>query len=325
MTHYLSARETRSALPWTPLIDGIGEMFRTGCEMPIRHHHEFKVPGEGDGTLLLMPAWISGSYIGVKMVNVIPGNSTRGLAAISGVYLLSSATTGELLAIMDGAELTARRTAAASALAARFLARKNASRLLIVGAGRLSLNLIQAHSQVRPVTSVKIWARRPEQAAAIAAQCQTSGKLADVLADVRVEVVPELEPAVRSADIISCCTLANKPLVLGKWLQPGTHLDLVGAFKSTMRESDDEAVTRSSIFVDTRGGALSEAGDLLQPINAGLIDANDIKADLYDLCRQSHAGRSSDSEITLFKSVGAALEDLAAAAIAYTVFEKQSS
>ncbi|MCK5922301.1 MAG: hypothetical protein KAG66_15255, partial [Methylococcales bacterium] len=137
MTLYLSARETRSALPWIPLIDGIGELFRTGCEMPGRHHHEFKVPGEDDGTLLLMPAWIPGSYIGVKMVNVIPGNSTRGLRAVSGVYLLSSATTGELLAIMDGAELTARRTAAASSLAARFLARKDANRLLIVGAGSL--------------------------------------------------------------------------------------------------------------------------------------------------------------------------------------------
>jgi ornithine cyclodeaminase len=164
----MNGDETRAALPWPDLIDGLGAMFKMGCEMPLRHHHSVGVPGEEPGTLLLMPAWRPGTYIGVKMVRVVPGNSARGLASINDAYLLSSGATGALLAVLDGAELTARRTAAASALAARYLARADASRLLVVGAGKLALNVIEAHAAVRPITSVAIWARRIEQAEALA-------------------------------------------------------------------------------------------------------------------------------------------------------------
>lgn len=309
MTQFYNANDVAVALAWRPLIDAIDGLFRIGCTMPVRHHHGFHIPGEDDGTLLLMPAWSEGNYLGVKMVSVVPGNSGRGLPAISGTYILSSAKTGELLAILDGAELTARRTAAASALAGRYLARRNAKHLLVVGTGKLSLNLIEAHSAVHEFNQISIWGRRFEQAGKIALEAQNRG--------FNAKAVANLESTARTADLISCCTLSDKPLILGRWLKPGAHLDLVGAFKPTMRESDDAAVLAASVFADTREGVLSEGGDIVQPVNAGQIDAGHIRADLYDLSRGKHPGRTSEEEITLFKSVGAALEDLAAAIVVH--------
>lgn len=301
--------QTRAALPWPALIDALKEMFAGDCVMPVRHHHDVAVPGEETATLLLMPAWQPGAHIGVKLVSVFPGNHRRGLPAIFGSYLLSSGKTGELLAIIDGGELTARRTAAASALAGRHLVRPGASRMLMVGTGRLSLNLIAAHASVHPLEDIAIWGRSAEKARQIAEEAAGEG--------LAVRVAEDLEAAVREADIVSCATLSETPLVRGAWLKPGAHLDLVGAFKPSMRESDDEAVTRSSLFVDTREGAMSEGGDIVQPMRAGLITAASIRADLADLVRGAHPGRTSPEEITLFKSVGAALEDLAGAILAY--------
>lgn len=309
MTQFYNAKDVAEALAWGPLIDAIDGLFRTGCTMPVRHHHGFGIPGETDGTLLLMPAWNEGSYLGVKMVSVVPGNSTRGLPAISGTYVLSSAKTGELLAILDGAAMTARRTAAASALAGRYLAGKDVRHLLVVGTGTLSLNLIEAHSAIHPLDKISVWGRRPGQAATIAKEAQARGHPA--------EAVSDLQATAATADIISCCTLSEKPLVLGSWLKPGTHVDLVGAFKPTMRETDDDAVLAASVFADTREGVLSEGGDIVQPIEAGVITADHIRADLYELSRRTHPGRTSNDEITLFKSVGAALEDLAAAIVVH--------
>jgi ornithine cyclodeaminase len=309
MTQILDEAQTRSALPWPELINGLEAMFQTGCEMPLRHHHDVGVPGEENGTLLLMPAWKAGEYIGVKMVTVIPGNSARSLPAISGAYLLSSGATGTLLAVLDGAELTARRTAGASALAAKYLAREDASHLVILGAGKLALNVIEAHAAVRPIKTVTIWARRLEQAALVATKARNLGYDA--------QATDNLEVAVRNADIVTGCTLSREPLIRGAWVQPGTHIDLIGAFKPTMRETDGAALAAASIFVDTREGALSEGGDIVQAIAEGAITAQDIKVDLFDLTRGLHTGRTSETEITVFKSVGAALEDLAAAIIAY--------
>ncbi|MCD2182790.1 ornithine cyclodeaminase family protein [Rhizobium sp. GN54] len=305
----LSEQQTRDALPFADLIDALAEMFAGDCVMPVRHHHDVVVPGEENATLLLMPAWQPGAYIGVKLVSVFPGNTRRGLPAIFGSYLLSSGKTGELLAIVDGGELTARRTAAASALAARHLARADARRLLVVGAGRLSLNLVAAHSAVRPIEEIAIWGRDAAKAEAAAGEACAAGFNAGAVTD--------LERTAREADIISCCTLSETPLVHGAWLRPGTHLDLIGAFKPSMRETDDEAVTRATLFVDTRDGVFSEGGDLVQPIRAGIIGPEAIRADLAELVTRRDQGRRSPEEITLFKSVGAALEDLAGAILAY--------
>ncbi len=305
----LNAEETARALGWPELIGALETMFRSHCVMPVRHHHDVQVPGLATATILLMPAWVPGAYVGVKLVSLYPDNHLAGLPAIHGSYLLTSGQTGEMMAVIDGGELTARRTAAASALAARYLAREDASEMLMVGTGRLSLNLIQAHATVRPLKRFSIWGRSPDKAEETAAAARALGF--DAVA------CRELEPVARSADVISCATLSAEPLIRGAWLKPGAHLDLVGGFKPTMRESDDEAVARARVYVDTREGALAEAGDLLQPIASGVFSADQIAGSLADLVSNAVDGRSSDDSITLFKSVGAALEDLAGAILAY--------
>jgi len=309
----ITAEQLRRHLTWGPLIDALRAQFHTGCEMPARHHHRIERLDQPDATLLLMPAWNQsggrGDYIGVKVVNVFPGNADRGLPAISGSYLLSSGETGELLAILDGGELTAKRTAAASALAASYLANKKSSRLLMVGTGRLSTHLVSAHASIRPIRQVSVWGRNSHKAEAVAKTLCATGFDAVVASD--------LEQAAAKADIISCATLSKKPLILGDWLSPGTHLDLVGGFTPEMREADDQVIKRTAIFVDTHAGAAREAGDITQPLASGVLMQSDIRADLYQLTRGEHPGREGEEQITLFKSVGAALEDLAAAALAY--------
>ncbi|MCC2612864.1 bifunctional Delta(1)-pyrroline-2-carboxylate/Delta(1)-piperideine-2-carboxylate reductase [Neorhizobium petrolearium] len=305
----LSEEETRKALPFKELIDAIERMFRSNCVMPVRHHHEMEVPGEASAVMLLMPAWVPGDHIGVKILNLFPDNHLRALPTIIGSYLLSSGKTGEMLAIVEGGELTARRTAATSALAARYLAREESETMLMVGTGRLSLNLIQAHAVTRPLKRFLVWGRGYEKAEETSKEARGLGF--DAVA------VDDLGAAACQADIISCATLSSQPLIRGEWLKPGTHLDLVGAFKPSMRESDDEAVRRSFVFVDTRAGAAQEGGDIVQPLASGILAMEDIKAELAELARGKHPGRTRVDEITLFKSVGAALEDLAGAILAY--------
>lgn len=305
----LDEAQTRAALAWPALIDAIEQMFQGNCVMPARHHHAMQAPGENDATLLLMPAWVPGRYSGVKVLSLFPDNGLRGLPAIFGTYLLSSGRTGEMLAIIDGGELTARRTAATSALAAKHLARGDATELLVCGTGRLSLNLMQAHAEVRPLTRIHIWGRNPETAERTAAEARALGLAASPVTD--------LEAAARSADIISCATLSSQPLIDGGWLKAGAHLDLVGGFKPEMRETDDTAIRRASVFVDTRAGAMHEAGDIVQPLASGVLQPEAIRAELAELVRGQRSGRQRDDEITLFKSVGAALEDLAGAILAY--------
>ena len=301
---------TRDALEWRPLIEALRTMFREGCESPVRHHHEFRIPGEADGTLLLMPAWVPGRYLGTKLATVVPGNGTRGLPAVMASYLLNDARTGEMVAMIDGGELTARRTAAASALAADYLARQDARHLVVVGTGRLSRNLAAAHAAVRPLSRVSVWGRDADKARAVAEEI---GEELEILA----QPADDLEAAVRDADIVSCATLSEAPLVQGAWLQPGSHLDLVGAFKPTMRESDDEAVSRARVFVDTREGAMKEGGDIVQALASGALEPDGIEADLFDLARRTLPFPREAEDITLFKSVGAALEDLAGAILAF--------
>lgn len=301
----VSAEDVHRRLDYRALTDRLEEAFRAGCHAPLRHHHAIETPDGAGGTLLLMPAWRTGRHIGVKQVTIFPDNSTRDLPAVMGVYFLLDATDGTPLAVIDGMALTVRRTAAASALAARFLARADSNRLLMVGAGALAPHLIAAHAGGRPIELVEIWNRNFDKAA----------RLAERLADApyRVQATADLEKAARAADIISCATLTTTPLIRGAWLKPGCHLDLVGAYMPSMRESDDEAVRKASLYVDTREGAPVEGGDIADPIRRGIISADDIRADLPALCRGERPGRENEREITLFKSVGHALEDLAAA------------
>ena len=299
----------RRLLDFGPLVDAIREMFVKDCVMPVRHHHTVKVPGEPDATALLMPAWTEGEYLGVKLVNVFPGNAKRGMPAVSGVYVLFDGKTGQAVALIDGGELTARRTAAASALAADYLARKDASHLLVVATGRLAPNQIGAYRAVRDIRRVTVWGRNPDNAGKVVVEFKDSG--------LEMAVATDLEAAVGEADIVCCATLAMDPIIKGEWLRPGVHLDLIGGFTPKMREADDECIRRATVFCDTRDGALAEAGDLVQPMERGVLKAEDIAADLYDLCLGRHPGRMSDDQITMHKATGAALEDLAAALLAY--------
>ncbi|HLS68790.1 MAG TPA: ornithine cyclodeaminase family protein [Kiloniellales bacterium] len=300
-----SADETRRALAFPQTVEVLRAAFQSEIEVPVRHHHTMAREKEADATLLLMPAWEGESYVGIKLLTVTPGNAQRALPAILGVYLLNDGRTGTPLALIDGPMLTVRRTAAASALAADYLARRDSEHLLMVGTGALSTHLIEAHASVRPIRRVSIWGRNPEKAQGIARGL--------TLPNVEAGAVTDLEAAVAQADIVSCATLSANPLVQGKWLKPGQHLDLVGAFTPAMRESDDDAVMRASVFVDTREGCLKEGGDIVQPLQQGVIAQSDILADLLDLTASRHAGRSGEEEITLFKSVGTAVEDFAAA------------
>ncbi len=312
----LNADQVQNALPWDSLIDALRDIFaRADVRSPIRHHHSLEVPGEPTATLLLMPAWIEGEYLGVKQVSVFPGNNARNLPGLNSHYMLSCGRTGRPLAMLDGNELTARRTAAASALASRFLSRADASQLLMVGAGRMARRLIPAHMSVRPIRSVQVWDRHEAVSAALVAELTTCG------IDARVCRVDRLQEAAATADIISCATMASEPLVFGDWLKPGAHLDLVGSFTPSMRETDNVAMQRCAVFVDTRAGALSESGDLIMPIREGAIGAEKVVAELAELCRGQHAGRAAladaDNALTLFKSVGDSREDLAAAILAF--------
>jgi ornithine cyclodeaminase/alanine dehydrogenase-like protein (mu-crystallin family) len=302
-----------AALSYPALVDVLRAAFAQGAIAPTRHHHAVALDGRPEATLLLMPAWearepgspFAGRYMGLKSVTVYPDNAGHGRPAVLGTYLLMSAETGETLAVMDATRLTAWRTAAASALASRYLSRLDATRLLMVGAGALAPFMVRAHASVRPIREVKLWNRTRPRAEALVAELAQAG-IAATLAD-------DLGAAVAEADIISTATLSSGPVIRGAWLKPGTHLDCVGAFKPTMRETDDEAARRARIFVDTRAGAFAEAGDILQPLRAGVIGKEAVLGELAELCRGTVQGRRSAEEITLFKSVGAAIEDLTAA------------
>jgi ornithine cyclodeaminase len=295
------AASTRAALPFDALIGALRAMFISGCMVPQRHVHVI----EGGFTSLVMPAW-GGGYYGIKTINIAPGNAARGLPGLHAVYLLFDASTGVPLAQIDGGVLTSMRTAAASALAASMLARPDARELLVVGAGQVARLLPLAYRAVMPAVQVTIWARRHEQARALAIELVEQG--------IEARVAGDLAEAASRADIVSCATLATAPVMQGRWLKPGSHLDLIGSFTPAMVEADDECFRASHLFVDTPE-ALVKSGDLLGPMARGVFTAADLCATLDTLCRGQAPGRLSADERTVFKSVGSALEDLAAAGL----------
>lgn len=301
---FIDAEKLAAAAPYRDIVEALRQGFRGEVETPVRHHHE----PTATVTMLLMPAWTR-DYIGLKTVMAVSDNAARGLPTIQASYLLYDGRTGVTLALMDGTELTRRRTAAASALAADYLARKDAETMVMVGAGALGLHFVLAHAAVRPIKTVFVHNRSPGKAEALARELSSRGFNASATLD--------LEPAVRQADIVSCATTSLKPIVHGAWLKPGTHVDLAGAFKPSMRETDGETIARARVYVDTRDGALAEAGDLLQARDEGKFDFADVQGDLFGLCRGTVRSRKSAEEITLFKSCGTAVEDLATAIMVY--------
>jgi len=292
------------------LIDGFSS---NSIIVPMRHHHDFPNPKVGsDSTLLLMPAWNPSKESGVKIVTVSPENGQFNLPSIQGTYIYFDAIKGTIKAILEAKSLTVKRTAAASALASSFLSAKNASSLLMIGTGALSTNLIKAHASVRPLKTVYVWGRNSKKAEAICAQFSNEG-----FSVLPIETIAE---KISEVDIISCATLSKTPLVLGQYLRPGQHIDLVGAYKKDMREADNDVIIKSSVYLDTFQGGLKESGDIVIPMKKGILKESDIKGDLFQLCSSKKQGRINPEEITMFKSVGHALEDLVAAKYYYKKF-----
>lgn len=313
----ISAQDVDRALTETMLIDALQVAFRDGMVQPVRHHHAVERPDGAASTLLLMPAWndfeaagtSEGGFIGVKIVTVSPDNNSIGKPAVVGLFLLLNGKTGEPVALIDGPRLTTWRTACASALASRWLSREDSSRLLIIGAGAMAPFLVRGHCAVRPIRQIRIWNRTQANAEKLAATLRAEG--------FDVSATDDLDGALGWADIISSVTISAEPLVRGARLKPGTHVDLVGAFTPELRESDDEAIKKARVYVDTREGATKEAGDIVQALASGALTRDGIVGDLYELARGEKQGRRNADEITLFKSVGAALEDLAAGIAVY--------
>ena len=314
MVNMITDEQVRSALPWRAAVESLRAGFAGGstATVPQRHHHAMS-DAEDAPTLLLMPAW-SHSYVGIKIVAVFPSNRGTDVPTINGNYLLMDGATGVPLAVLDGGELTARRTAAASVLAATLLSRPESSRLVVVGAGRLAGNLARAYAEHFALTDIAVWNHRPAGAERLAAELAGDGLPASA--------TTELPSAVADADIVTTATLSSEPVVRGAWLAPGTHLDLVGAFTPTMREADDDAIRRAEVFVDTMTGALKEAGDIVQPLQSGVLSIDDIRGDLFALCTAPSSPTRGPGEITLFKSVGHALEDLVIAATVYEMVRR---
>lgn len=307
MIPFVTKEDIDRSLSYSSLIEALRQAFASGeAVTPMRHHHDFKNPAEDkDSTLLLMPSWIPGKDLGVKIVTVSPANAKYNLPAIHGVYLLFDAHQGDCRLILDAKAITTWRTAATSALASSYLSRKDSEVLLMVGTGALAPMLIRAHSTVRSLKKVLVWGRTKDKAELLARNFKDEM--------FRVEAISDLAQGMEMADIISCATLSETPVVHGRNLHEGQHLDMVGAYRPHMREADDEVIRRSSIFVDHYQGALVETGDLAIPLREGTLQRSDIRAELAELCSERKQGRSNENEITLFKSVGHAMEDLIAA------------
>jgi ornithine cyclodeaminase/alanine dehydrogenase-like protein (mu-crystallin family) len=305
----IDAEHTRRALPFDRLIPALRDMFVAGCEVPLRHTHALQSATDGPPrTVLIMPAWQQDRYLGIKTVTIFPDNAALGLPGLFSTYVLYDARTGEPLAQIDGNEITSRRTAAASALAASCLAHPDASSLLVIGCGRVGSLLPEAYRAVRPIDRVTVWDRDESTAAALAARLRAQ--------DIDADVAQDLAAAAAGADIVSCATLATQPVVQGAWLRAGGHLDLIGSFTPQMREADDACFRDARLFVDTEE-ALMKSGDLLGPMSRGVFAAGDVAGTLADLSSGKVRAGSAGGGRTVFKAVGTALEDLAAAILVF--------
>ncbi|MDO6446647.1 ornithine cyclodeaminase family protein [Colwellia sp. 1_MG-2023] len=312
----INAETVHQALTFPKLVNALEIAFTESIEVPPRLHFDMENPtASRETTLLMMPAWQAGDVAGIKLVTVAPENSQKNLPSIQGTYILLDVDTGSMKAMMDAPSLTAKRTAAASALASRYLSRENSQTLLVVGTGTLAPQLIAAHASVRPITQVYVWGRDINKAQQVCHQVEDL--------NVTCTAVDDLKAYVNKADIISCATLSTEPLIFGKWLQDGQHLDMVGAYRPDMREMDDACLTRSKVFVDNFESAVRETGDIAIPLAEKVIEIADINADLFSLCRKSFEFKRNANDITVFKSVGHALEDLAAAKLVFDFVEER--
>ncbi len=307
--HFFGPDEVAQRLPWVALVESIEAiLLDSNAVAPERTVHSIEVLNNDDASLLLKPAWVVGDVVAVKVVTFFPNNGTLGLSTVNAGVLLFDAKNGTMLGACDGNELTTRRTAAASAVAAKRLVRPDAQNLLIVGTGALSPMAIAAHSSVHTYRTVEVWGRSGNKASDVVASLGSSEQ--------EITRCDDLDEGVSRADVICCVTGATEPLVKGALLKPGAHVDLIGSFTPQMRESDDDVMRRGSVWVDTKTDGIL-AGDLAQPLASGVLSEGDLKGDLRDLVAGPPSARQSADEITVFKSAGIALEDVAAARLVF--------
>jgi len=308
MVRMVSADEVHRLLDYPSLVEGL-KAFHLEDTDEARDVHLFQpAPDGGENVFLALPAWQRDQAIGIKLVTVFPNNeyTGTGLPSVQGVYALFDGKNGRPLALMDGTALTLRKTAGDSATGASFLAPEDARTMLMVGAGAMAPHLIMAHTAIRPsITRVAVWNRNPERARQVAGSLDLEG--------LTIEAVDHLEAVAREADVISCATMAESPLIQGAWLKPGCHLDLVGSYQKHMRESDDDCIRRARIYMDSRMFTLGRVGDIAQPTEDGVMSEDDVVGDLFDLSRGVCRGRESADEITLFKNSGGGHLDLGTA------------
>lgn len=301
---FIDKAEVERLTPYGLLIDALARGLREPVESPARSH--FK-PNQDASTVLIMPAWRPFGLMGTKIVSIWPGNNARGQSAVSAIYVVTSCQDGSTVAVIDGTELTLRRTAAAAALAAQLLARKDSRRLLVVGTGALSAHLAMAHCSVFDLSQVTIWGRSIDKAQ----------RVADALDAAAIPARPtvDLRQALAQTDIVVAATTATTAFLPAAWVTPGTHVGLVGAFTADMAEAQAELLPRSRVFADNRAAVLEKGGEVVQALRAGLIQRQDILAELAELVAPPPvlAGRIADTDITVFKSVGFAALDLIAA------------
>lgn len=298
-----SASAIANGIGFLPLIEHLRQAHRLPSPAVERVLMQHKVESGAENGFLIWPAWQHGKNLGIKICTLFPDN--KSVPAVQALYVLFDGQDGSIQSLLDGTELTYWKTAADSALGADYLSRKDAKTFLMVGAGNLAPFMIRAYNAIRPgLETIMLWNRTPEKAGALAHSLRG---VADV------QVVHDLESAVKKADIVCCATTSYAPLIQGRWLQPGAHLDLIGGYTPEMREADDEAVKRARLFVDSRRFTVEHVGDLMQPIANGTISAADVIGDLFDLASGRCVGRTSSSDITLFKSGGGAHLDLMSA------------
>lgn len=304
----VGSSEVHSELPYDALVEALRALFRNGCA--VSDLPALAIPsggGRADGTLGLDAAWLAGRHLGFSLDARFPSNPELGRPVEQGLYLLLDGATGTPRLVIDRPALALRRTAATSALAASYLARPDAERLLLVGTGPLGSHLVEAHATVRPIRNVLVWGPQAEEAARLAHRLDRRG--------LHVAATEDLAGAVRGAHIVACTAAAAEPPIKGEWLPLGVHLDLVGLDDPDARGGDDDCESRARIFVDARDAAIARAGDIVQAIAHGRLRPDDIAGDLVELARGSRAGRRFYDQITLFISVGTPVADLASAAL----------
>ncbi|HEX6848477.1 MAG TPA: ornithine cyclodeaminase family protein [Chitinophagaceae bacterium] len=313
---FVKKEKIASLLPMKECIDVMEKMFRSlvsgECLQPLRNI--MRLP-DGNGVLGLMPGHAEQlGVMGVKVISVFHANSESGLPSHQGVVMLFDAKNGQPLMLFDALEITAIRTAAASAVATKFLAQEKSSTLAIIGSGEQAKRHLEAISLVRKIEQVHLWSRNEKNAKNFASEL--SGKY-----KVPIQIKENVQDAVKNADIICTVTASKEPVVMGEWIGPGTHINAVGSSTPFSRELDTTAILRSKLFTDRYESLFNEAGDFLIPKKEGAVTDDHVKAEIGEVISGTKKGREHDEEITVFKSLGIAAEDIFSA---YHIYRKMT-